>query len=260
MIALVSILFSVQVLLISERSISAYKEKLAHDYSLVVVAQKKLNYSDIMKENSIIATITQLSPDNVIARLHTGMSAKNVALLKLTLPKFYNIKLKYYPSSSEIKILTKKLLRKPFITKVENFSNTHDLTYKLLLLFKKVITIFSVSMLIVTMLLIFKELKIWQFKHNERMNIMGLFGAPLWMRSAILFRLSIVDAIIASFVSFILFTLIASDDWIHEQFDSIGITVKIFDPFSDLMILTALAIVVSIVLSLLIILGHKEEV
>jgi len=259
-IALVSILFSIQILVIAERSIGTYKEKLANDYSIIVVSQKKLDNANLMKENAIIKTITTLSPNDVIQKLNTGMSKKNIELLKLTLPKFYNIQLKYYPSSSEIKILTKKLLRKSSITKVENFSHSHDSTYKLLLLFKKVITIFSVSMFVVTMLLIFKELKIWQFKHNERMNIMGLFGAPLWMRSAILFRLSIVDAIIASFVSFILFTFIASDSWVHEQFDYIGIEVKIFDPVYDLILLTTVSIVVSIVLALLIILGHKEEV
>lgn len=259
-IALVSILFSIQILVIAERSVDTYKDKLANDYSIVVVSQKKLDSENLMKENHIIGKVLPLSPDNVIKRLNTGMSKKNIELLKLTLPRFYNIKLKHYPSSSEIKILTKKLLRKSSITKVENFSHSHDSTYKLLLLFKKVITIFSVSMFVVTMLLIFKELKIWQFKHNERMNIMGLFGAPLWMRSAILFRLSIVDALIASLVSFILFTFVASDTWVNEQFDYIGIKVIIFDPLYDLIILITISLVVSIVLASLIVMGHKEEV
>ena len=259
-IALVSILFSIQILVIAERSIDTYKDKLANDYSIVVVSQKVLQSSKILEEFSIVENISPLSPDGVIKRLDTGMSRKNIELLKLTLPKFYNIKLKYYPSSSEIKVLTEKLLRKSSITKVENYSNSHDSTYKLLLLFKRVITIFSVSMLVVTMLLIVKELRIWQFKHNERMNIMGLFGAPIWMRSAILFRLSIVDALIASLISFILFTFIASDSWVNEQFDYIGIKVTIFDPIYDLLILTTISIVVSIVLASLIVLGHKEEV
>lgn len=259
-IALVSILFSIQILVISERSIETYKSKLASDYSIVAVSQKKLDLNRLKKDNSIISKISTLSPDNVIERLHTGMSNKNIELLKLTLPKFYNIHLKYYPSSSEISRLTEKLLKQPSITKVENFSNSHDSTYKLLLLFKRVITIFSISMLVVTMLLILKELRIWQFKHNERMNIMGLFGAPLWMRSAILFRLSIVDALIASFVSLILFSFISSDTWVNEQFEYIGIKVVIFDPVYDLFVLTTVSIVVSIVLASLIVMGHKEEV
>ena len=259
-IALLSILFSIQIFTIVDRSIDAYKKHLSSDYSVVVVSQKKLDSKAIISSNKIISDISSLSPDDVIQRLNTGMSSKNIKLLKLTLPKFYKIRLKYYPTPSEVDTLTKKLLRNTLIMKVENFSHNHDSTYKLLLLFKTVISVFSLSMLIVTTLLIFKELKIWQFKHNERMNIMGLFGAPTWMRSAVLFRLAIVDALIASALSFLLFTMIASDTWVLEQFEYIGITVSIFDPLYDFLTLIGIAVSLSIMLASLIVLGHKEEV
>jgi cell division transport system permease protein len=259
-IALLSILFSVQVFTIVERSIDAYKENLATQYSLVVVSKKRLESSSLMKRNNIIADISTLSADSVIKKLNTGMSSKNIELLKLTLPKFYKVKLKHYPTPSEVNRLTKNIQKLPNVMKVENFSHNHDSTYKLLLLFKNVISIFALSMIVVTVLLIFKELKIWQFKHNERMNIMGLFGAPTWMRSAVLFRLSIVDAIIASALSFVLFSYVAADEWIEEQFAYIGIDIVIFDPLFDFLSLLAIAITVSIVLASLIVLWHKEEV
>jgi cell division transport system permease protein len=259
-IALMSILFSIQVFTIVDRSIDAYKKHLADDYSVVVVSQKKLDPKAIMDSNKIISDISSLSPDDVIKRLNTGMSSKNIKFLKLTLPRFYKIHLQYYPTSQEVDTLTKRLLRNSLIIKVENFSHNHDSTYKLLLLFKTVISVFSLSMLIVTILLIFKELKIWQFKHNERMNIMGLFGAPTWMRSAVLFRLAIVDALIASAFSFLLFTVISSDIWVLEQFKYIGIKVTIFDPLYDFLTLTGIAIFLSIMLASLIVVGHKEEV
>jgi len=259
-IALVSILFSIQIFTIVDRSIDSYKRHLASDYSVVVVSQKKLDSKAIINSNKIISDISSLSPDDVIKRLNTGMSSKNIKLLKLTLPKFYKIRLKYYPTPKEVDALTKKLLRNTLIMKVENFSHNHDSTYKLLLLFKTVISVFSLSMLIVTILLIFKELKIWQFKHNERMNIMGLFGAPSWMRSAVLFRLAIVDALIASAFSFLIFSVISSDTWVLEQFKYIGIQVTIFDPLYDFLILTGIAILLSIMLASLIVVGHKEEV
>jgi len=41
-IALVSILFSIQIFNIVDRSINAYKEKLTKNYSLVIVSQNKL--------------------------------------------------------------------------------------------------------------------------------------------------------------------------------------------------------------------------
>ena len=59
--------------------------------------------------------------------------------------------------------------------------------------------------MVVTIFLIAKEMRIWQFKHSERMNIMGLFGAPVWLRSAVLFRLAIVDLIVVNFCDYTLF-------------------------------------------------------
>jgi len=137
-IALLSILFSLQTFIIVDRSIDSYKENLATTYSVVVVSLKRLNSSELIDSNKIIDAISELTPDNVIKRLNTGMTSKNMELLKLTLPKFYKIKLTHYPTPKEIESLTKSLLKNKNITKVENFSRNHDTTYKLLLLFKTV--------------------------------------------------------------------------------------------------------------------------
>ncbi len=259
-IALLSILFSIQVFIIVDRSIDAYKEKLANNYSVVVVSQKRLTDKAIVSINEIISSVVELEPDGIIKRLNTNISSSNIELLKLTLPKFYKLKLKHFPTPDEIGALRKDLLKNKDIKKVEDFSHTHDTTYKLLLLFKGVISVFSISMFVVTILLIFKELKIWQFNHSERMNVMGLFGAPVWLRSAVLFRLSIVDAIIASILAFIVFTYIASNSWILQHFNDIGIEVLMFNPVNDFLLLLAIAIALSILLASWIVLGHKEEV
>ncbi len=259
-IALLSILFSIQVFIIVDRSIEAYKNKLADNYSVVVVAQVKIENEKIKLLNLLIDDVSELSPDSVIKRLNTKMDKKNIELLKVTLPKFYKLKLTHFPSPQEIDQLTKTLLRNNSITKVENFSHNHDNTYKLLLLFKDVISVFSVTVFIVTILLILKELRIWQFMHNERMSIMGLFGAPIWLRSAVLFRLAMVDAVIASILTFILFTYLSTSQWIDKQFDNIGIDVVVFDNVVDFSILFGVAMLLSVLLASLIVIGHKEEV
>ena len=89
---------------------------------------------------------------------------------------------------------------------------------------------------------------------------MGLFGAPVWLRSAVLFRLAIVDAIIASVLAFGLFIYISSSSWVQEQFSYIGINVTVFDIVNDSALLFGAAIALSIILASLIVLGHKEEV
>jgi cell division transport system permease protein len=259
-VALLSILFSLQIFTIVDRAIDAYKENLAQNYSLVVVAQKQLNTKTLLARNQLIKSVSELSPNSVIEKLNSGISKQNLELLKVTLPKFYKLKLKYYPSPKELRKLTKSLLRVNSIQKVETFTKTHDTTYKLLLLFRTVVSIFAFTVLVVTILLIFKELRIWQFQHNERMSIMGLFGAPVWLRSAVLFRLAIVDALIASALSFVVFSYFSSMSWIAEQFHNIGINVIVFDKVYDFLIMLSVAVLLSTLLATFIVLGHKEEV
>jgi cell division transport system permease protein len=259
-IALMSILFSMQVFFIVDRSIDAYKHNLSNNYSVIAVSQKQLSNEKFLSINKMIANSQELSPDNVIKRFNKNMQSKNIELLKLTLPKFYKISLTSYPTPSEVKKLTSDLLKDSSITKVENFSNSHNNIYKFLLLFKNVVALFALVVIVVTLLLIFKELKIWQYKHNERMNIMGLFGAAIWLRSAVLFRLAIVDALISSVLILSIFVYLSSSSWVLQQFSNIGINIVIFNIVDDFAIILAVALAISTILASLIVIGHKEEV
>jgi len=259
-IALLSILFSMQIFIIVDRSIDAYKEKLSNNYSVIIISKKRLLDETILDISDLILDFQELTPDNVIKKLDKDIDKKNIELLKSTLPKFYKLNLRHYPSPKEIKKLTHDLLLNKNITKVENYAKVHSTTYRLLLLFKDVVSIFALCVFIVTILLIFKELRIWQFKHSERMSIMGLFGAPVWLRSAVLFRLSIVDAIISSLFAFMIFLYLSSSRFVLEQFENIGIKVVVFDPVGDFFLLLGVAVVLSVLLASMIVLGHKEEV
>lgn len=259
-IALLSILFSIQTFVVVQRAIEAYQKNLSKNYSIVVVSKKNMNKKSIIAIDSMILEAKELSADNVIKRLNTGISSKNIELLKLTLPRFYKLKLSIYPTPKQIEQLTKKLLSNSSIIKVENFSKNHNTVYKLLLLFKNVIFVFAIVVFTVTILLIFKELRIWQFNHSERMNVMGLFGSPTWLRSAVLFRLAIVDALIASFLAFLLFSYLSTQSFILNEFTNIGITITIFDKLQDSLVFFGTSLFLSVMLATLIVLGHKEEV
>lgn len=258
--ALLSVLFSIQIFIIVDRSIDAYKDNLANNYSVIIVSQKKLTNNNILNLNSMIRDANELSADNVIKKLNTGINSKNIELLKATLPKFYKLTLKIYPTPNQIKRIKSDLFKNKYITKVEDFTNNHAKVYKLLLLFKNVISVFAIVVFIVTTLLIFKELRIWQFKHSERMNIMGLFGAPVWLRSAVLFRLAIVDAIIASLLSIAMFYYLSQVPLIQDQFKNIGIDIILFNLVDDSIVISVVAMALSILLASMIVLGHKEEV
>ena len=259
-LALFSILFAIQIFIINNRALEAYEEKLSSSYSMVVVANNAISDDMFKKYSTNIAKIDPLSTDEIITKLQSNISQKNVELLKLSLPKFYRIHLKTFPSTSEIEDLTKNLKKNNSITRVEDFSNNHDTIYKLLLLFKQITQLFTLVIFIVTVLLIAKELRIWQFKHSERMNIMGLFGAPVWLRSAVLFRLALIDALVASFMAIFFFYTISVSTWSAEQLSVIGIDITIFEWLGDGSILLGVAILISILLASLIVVGYKEEV
>ena len=44
-------------------------------------------------------------------------------------------------------------------------------------------------------------MEIWKYAHQERMQVMEIFGAPLMLRSGVLFRIAVVDAFIATLLT-----------------------------------------------------------
>ena len=258
-IALATILFSVQIFMVVDRSLESYEERLKNDYSVIIVAKTEIEPQTIAEIDPLIASSEPISPDRIINELRDDMHGKNLELLKLSLPKFYRIHLKRFPTPKEISSLSGNLFKHPLITRVENFAQNHDMVYKLLLLFKKVTTVFAIAVFAVTTLLILKELRIWQFQHSERMNIMALFGAPVWLRSAVLYRLAIVDAFIAAVLVNSLFYVTVKNGWVDAQLNAVGISVDIYSMSSDGILLAGLALGISVILATMIVMGHKEE-
>ncbi len=259
-LALFSILFAVQIFIINDRALQAYEEKLSSSYSMIVVSSMPITGIVFQEYSRDIDKIEELSADTMIKQLEQNVTPKNIALLKLSLPHFYRLHLKSFPTSYEVKKLTEKLKKNSAITRVEDFSNNHDTVYKLLLLFKQITQLFTGVILLVTLLLIAKELRIWQLLHSERMSIMGLFGAPVWLRSAVLFRVALLDALVSSLMAIGFFYLSAQSVWTIQQLTLIGIDISVFEPLVDGSILLGVAMGIAILLASLIVVGYKEEV
>jgi cell division transport system permease protein len=258
-IALFTVLFSVQIYVSVDRTIAAYETRLKNDYSIIVVANKNLTSAEFKAMDNLIERSDVIATDQVLNRLQGEMTKKNLDLLKITLPKFYRIYLNRFPTPSEIEKLQKRLQKNSAIERVEGYAQTHDTVYKLMLLFKDVVQIFSIAIAAVTSLLILKEMRLWQFQHADRMSIMALFGAPVWLRSAVLFRLAIVDAIIATIVLCLAFFLIEQYGWMDILLRTVGISIELFDFVNDAVRSLVIALGVSIVLTLTIVVGNSEE-
>lgn len=258
--ALFTILLTLQIFLIVDRTLAAYEKNLGEDYSIVVVADKEVDEANFKKISKSVAHVETISTKEVIDRLQGQMRKKQLDLLTIALPNFYRLHLDHFPTPEEIEKLSSQLRKNPAITRVENFSQSHDTIYRLMLLFKWVVMIFAVAIVAVTSLLILKEMRIWQFQHTERMSIMAMFGAPVWLRSAVLFRLAIVDALIASLLAFATFVTAQNMGWGASQLQELGLSVNTFALLSDGLRLLAVALTLSIMLAVMIVLGHKEEV
>jgi len=258
--ALFTILFTVQVYQILERSINSYEESLRANYSIVLIANSILDEASIKSRFSLVRSLEEISPEKVIKRLEKEMDKTSLGLLRASLPKFYKISLEHYPQPEEVDILSSQLENMKQIKRVENYAQTHDQIYKLLLLYKGITQVFAIAIFVVTLLLIAKEMRIWQFQHAERMNIMALFGAPIMLRSAVLFRLAILDAIIAATLLLSTFTFLKNGEWLQGYFSDLNIHVNIFNYSHDTFLHFGIALTLSIILSVMLVINHKEEV
>ena len=259
-IALFSIVFTMQIYIVIERTVSAYEKDLNSNYSIVVVTKKSVDPQTLVSMSPTILSAEELSTQKVLENLQSQMKQRHIDLLKLSLPHFYSLHLNHYPTPQEIVSLRKRLEKNSDITRIEDFAKSHDTIYKLLLLYKSISMFFAIGIFAVTSLLIIKEMRIWQFQHNERMSIMAMFGAPVWMRSAVLFRLAIVDAIIASILAVATFGYADFIQIGSEQLHELGIDVLVFNMVNDSLLIFGVALSLSIILATLIVIGHKEEV
>ena len=88
------------------------------------------------------------------------------------------------------------------IKRVETFGTSYSSAYRLFSFIKFALKLFIVFMAVVSLFLIIKQMEIWKYAHRQRMQVMEIFGAPLMLRSGILFKVAFIDAIFATiFVS-----------------------------------------------------------
>ena len=240
------LLFSLQFALMSDKIVKSFTQRLTNDYSIVIVAPKKLDEAVLMSKVRGIKSIKEISSKKILDRLKGNISSKNISLLKVALPKFYSIKLKSFPDLKEIEEIKNKLLKTKMVKKVETFAKTHTKVYRVFVLLKSVSFLFSAFILIVSLLLMFKQMRIWLLEHKERMTIMSLFGAPFWMKSAMLYRLAIVDSFVSTVLVSIVYIILPNIEKAKEFTTSLNIKIPEFDIIQDGGLLLGISLVFSL--------------
>lgn len=249
-VALFAILFTVQIFAIVLRLIDSYEEKLKESYAMVLISHAQLEENSLKPVVIGKFQLTMLPNEEILQELSTDLDKKQITLLRATLPFFYELKLDHFPQPAEITKMESKLLNVPGIKEIESFANRHDQVFRLLLLIKSVVNVFALIIIVIAILLILKEMRLWQLNHQNRMHIMALFGAPVWLRSAVLFRFAFFDTIFATALTLATFIFLDKVPAVQELFSSIGVSVILINPIPEAFILFAVALVTSVSLAL----------
>ena len=227
------LLFCLQFASVINKVVDEYAEKITNDYSIVIVSSTEIKEDDLKKQISEVASLTEISSKKILDRLKNDMSSKNLALLQVALPKFYTIKLGVMPNQKNIQDIKAKLGAITTITRIETFAKTHEKIFKMFLILQTTAYVFTIFISIISILLIFKQVRIWVYEHNRRMSIMSLFGASFFMKSAMLYRMTIVDSLFSAILVSLFYFILPKISMLQSFATDLGITLPEFDLFYE---------------------------
>lgn len=252
------LLFSYQFVITLEKTVNNYEKTLAGEYTIVAVAFSNLDEYEIKQQVKVVDTVSEISKDKYLEKLKSNLSNADILVLKATLPKFYSIKLKSLPTKSELSEIAEKLKKIKNVKKIETFQRTFGKFHQFLKLTKSISSVFTLFIFIISFLLIIKQMEIWTLQHKERMYIMGLFGAPFWMKSATLYKSVTIDSLIAAFLVGLLYYVFPKLDSFKFIVEEVGIKIAPFDMFNDSLMLILVSILISLFSVTTVILRQKK--
>ncbi len=217
---LMAILLGIEFYLVFDRTTDSYEKGLNEGYSMLVVTKKPLKNEDFKALNEHISSSEQIKREDIVSEVAKGISRSTSKKILDALPYFYNVGLDSYMSTTQLEEIKSDLEADGNIKKVETFGDSYNSAYRLFAFIKFTLKLFIGFMGVVSLFLIIKQMEIWKYAHIERMQVMEIFGAPLMLRSGVLFKAAILDAFIA--------TLLTSAFFLYIKFQwaaSSGITI-----------------------------------
>ncbi|WP_292657934.1 cell division protein FtsX [Nitratifractor sp.] len=208
LLPLLAILLGVEFFLVFNRVTQHAEEKLRESYSILVVSEQPMSLKDFRRIDPHISQATPISKAQIAKEIARGMKNTPDREILAALPHFYNLHLDRYLSRKDVAKIRQKLLAVKGIDKVETFGENHRAKYNLFIFLKIIFWSFVGLMSLVSIFLVVKQMEVWQMAHQERMQIMEIFGAPMLLRSGVLFRMGIVDALLATGIAAGIFALL----------------------------------------------------
>ena len=202
---LMAILLGVEFYLVFDRTTDSYEKGLKEGYSMLVITHKPESLETFKSLDTHISTSEKIEREGIVSEIAKGVSKDASEEILGALPHFYSVSLDSYLSTRDLNKIKSNLEAHTNVKRVETFGSSYSSSYRLFSFIKFSLKIFIVFMAVVSLFLIIKQMEIWKYAHNQRMRVMEIFGAPLMLRSGILFKVAILDAILAALFTSLFF-------------------------------------------------------
>jgi len=202
---LLAMLIGIEFVLIFNRVTHAYEEKLKNSYSILVSSKKELTTPYLQKIDPQIDSVEAMDKTSIASEVTTNIQDSAIQRILKELPTFYRVHLKSYLSVEDLNKIANKLKKIDGVLNVDIFGESYSVRHDMFSLIKNSLNIFIAILSIVSLLLVMKQMEVWQLAHKKRMQIMEIFGAPLMLRVGVIFKMALIDAFIATVLNTALF-------------------------------------------------------
>ncbi len=256
---LVAILLGLEFYLVFDRTTDSYEKGLTESYSMLVVTHEPASTKSLMAINAHISSSENIERQNIVSEIAKGVSKSSAEEILDALPHFYTVHLDAYLSTGGLEKIKADLEADANVKSVETFGSAYNASYRLFSFIKLSLRIFIVFMAIVSLFLIIKQMEIWKYAHRERMQVMEIFGAPLMLRSGVLFKVAIMDAIFATILTSLFFVYIKFKWAANSGIDMMVENKEELFKVTDIAILLGVALLIVIVAVYSVVYSTKGE-
>jgi len=256
---LVAILLGLEFFIVFDRTTDSFEKSLQNGYSMMVVSKDDMSIDDFRSWDTHIERVQELEKSKILERLKMGSSGSKQKQFEASLPNFYSLKLDGYLTIEELDSVKMNLQKSSNILSIETFQSAYQSKYELFSFIKFAFQAFIIFMTIIGFFLIVKQMEVWNFLHAQRMKVMEIFGASLYLRSKVLINMAIIDAVISAVLTSGIFYLF-QNSWVKgSQMEILKDNVASVFRYTDVFILLLMAIIIVMIAVFLVVINIREE-
>jgi len=250
---LIAILLGLEFFIVFDRTTDSFEKSLKENYTMIAIANEEMSIDDFKSWDDRIKEVREKRYSKLLESMEVEEAFES------SLPFAYSLKLNEYLTLDELASVKANLEKSGNFKSIENFKSSYQSKYELFSFIKFSFQMFIIFMSIIGFFLIVKQMEVWNFMHAQRMKIMEIFGATLFLRSKVLINMALIDAVVSALITSAIFYVL-QNTWIKgSEMDILKENVDAVFFFSDLFILLFAAVVVVLIAVYLVVVNVKEE-